>query len=421
MNIRITPAPLKGTVYAVSSKSHIHRLLIGAALADRPTEIEVNIWSQDMGATARCLTALGAKLDFISQNRFRVEPIGGAIPQEVSLNCGESGSTLRFMLPVSAALNMGKIAFDGSGKLPRRPLAALREQMLEHSVKFDREVLPFTISERLCGGFFTMPGNISSQFITGLLLAAPLLAEDSRIFLTTPLESRSYVEMTIDAMSQFGVHVAEQPGSYSVQAGQPYQSPGTIISEGDWSNAAFWLSAGALGQEITCIGLQHDSSQGDKIITSLLKRFGANIRTDEDSVSAQRNDLQPIVIDAADIPDLVPVLAVLAAGCEGTTIISHAARLRLKESDRLSSMAENLIRLGAVVEKLPDGLAIHGHGQLHGATVQSYGDHRVAMAMAIASLLCKEPILIEGAEAVEKSYPRFFKDFERLGGKVDVV
>lgn len=421
MNIRIRPATLQGTVRAVSSKSHIHRLLIGAALADGPTEIDVNIWSQDMEATARCLTALGAKMAWISRHRFRVEPLAGPLAPAIKLDCGESGSTLRFMLPISAALNNGQIEFTGSGKLPRRPLAALREQMMEHSVKFDSEVLPFTVKDRLCGGFFTMPGNISSQFITGLLLAAPLLAEDTRIFLTTPLESRSYVEMTIDALSHFNIEVAERPGSYTVIAGQPFRSPGSITSEGDWSNAAFWLSAGALGEEITCEGLQHDSSQGDKIITTLLKRFGADVRTDSNSASAKANELRPLVIDAADIPDLVPVLAVLAAACQGTTTIGHAARLRLKESDRLSAMAENLVRLGGVVEELPDGLAIHGRGHLHGATVKSYGDHRIVMAMVIASLLCKEDIIIEGAEAVEKSYPRFFKDLKLLGGQVDIL
>ena len=421
MKIRITPAPLRGTVASVSSKSHVHRLLIAAALADRETEIELNIWSQDMEATARCLKALGATIDGPKDGLVRVRPITPHPVDDILLPCGESGSTLRFLLPVAGALNRGKIAFSGDGKLPRRPLAPLREQMQEHSIRFDREVLPFTMSGRLCGGFFTLPGNISSQFITGLLFAASLLDQDSRIFLTTPLESKRYVSMTIETLAQFGIHIAEESSGYSIAAGQRYISPGRANTEGDWSNAAFWLAAGALSGDVTCTDLAFDSAQGDRAIILLLQEIGANISCVNGTATAGRGHLHPTTIDAADIPDLVPVLAVLACAVKGSTYIRHAARLRLKECDRLSAMAENLTLLGAAVEELPDGLAIHGNGSLHGATVSGCGDHRIVMAMTIASLLCEEPIIIEGAEAVEKSYPHFFEDFAKLGGIADVL
>ena len=396
MNIKITPSLLSGTVAAVASKSYAHRAIIAAALGDNPTEIILNTTSQDIEATVNCIMALGGKVEK-TEKGLMVYPVS-EVPEKAVLNCGESGSTARFLIPVTAAIGTETV-FKGCGRLPERPFKELVEAITKGGAKATADKLPMTVYRGMKPGIYEIPGNISSQYITGLLFALSTLEGESEIVLTTPPESEPYVDMTLRVLSDFGVKVKKMQNGYKIWGGKT-TSPKTYTIEGDWSNAAFWLVAARMGCEITVSGLNTDTLQGDK---EILTQMWMN------------------EINALQIPDLVPILAVGAAAREGKTVIYNAARLRIKESDRLTAIAENLKSLGAKVKELPDGLEIFGTGKLHGGRVKSYGDHRIVMAMAVASCICCEPLVIEGAEAVEKSYPTFFEDFKMLGGKADVL
>ena len=391
MIVTLPKAALSGTIPAVASKSMAHRLYLCAHLADTPTEILCATTSADIAATTACLAAMK-----------RSEPV---------LACGESGSTLRFLLPVAAALGL-EAEFHMAGRLPDRPMEPLLLQLSAHGVTLSRprrEVL--RICGRLTPGSFVLPGNVSSQFISGLLFALPLLEAESTLTVTGQTESAPYVSMTLDALSQFGVHPQSKDHGFTVSPAA-YRSPGTVTVEGDWSNAAFPLCAGALSGPVTVTGLNPESLQGDREILHILSRFGANIQHNSTSVTVSRGHLTATDIDASNIPDLVPVLAIVAAAAEGTTRMFHAARLRLKESDRLQTVCAMLRALGADGEETPDGLLIRGGRPLTGGTVNSCGDHRIAMSAAVASALCD--VTVEGAEAVNKSYPKFWDDFFEL-------
>lgn len=406
MRVEIQPGSLSGTIQAVSSKSHAHRLLIAAALSGNQAPVNIRTTSRDIEATMSCLDRLEQEI-----------PV---------LDCGESGSTLRFMLPVAMALK-DEAVFLGSGRLPQRPLSPLREEMEAHGCSFTtggHEIC--NVKGRLQAGTFTLPGNISSQYITGLLFALPLLDEDSEIIITTPLESGKYVDMTLDVLKQFGIGISIEYNNdcpvYKIPGGQKYIMNGPVSAEGDWSNIAFWVIAGILGGSgIACRGLNSGSAQGDKAIAELASHMGGNILQNSDELTACPNQLNAIEIDASGIPDLVPILAVAAATANGTTRICNAGRLRIKESDRLAAMHDCLSRLGADITEETDGLIIRGVPALSGGTVDGYNDHRIVMAMTIASIISNGPIIIEGAGAVNKSYPAFFEDFKALGGKYRVL
>ena len=384
MDETIKPGLLRGAVSAVPSKSQAHRALICAALADEPTRIECAGTSRDIEATEACLSALKA---------------GGE--GTVILPCGESGSTFRFLLPVLGALGR-KASFVLEGRLPQRPLSPLREELVRHGcILSPQGSNPFMIEGRLTPGAYTLGAGVSSQFTSGLLFALPLLDGDSELSLTGKIESFPYIELTMEMLEKFGVKIEFKDMLFSIPGGQKYRSPGTVNIEGDWSNAAFWLCANALpGNEVTVSGLDTDSKQGDKAVLKILELFGS--------------DLSGIEIDAADIPDLVPILSVVAAAAKGTTIIRNAGRLRIKESDRLAAVTDMLGRLGADIRETADGLIIHGGRPLTGGIVSSRGDHRIAMSAAIAAVLCTEPVVIRGAEAVSKSYPTFFEERRRI-------
>lgn len=417
MDVRLTPAPLRGTLSAIPSKSEAHRLLICAALADRPTELWLPGTSADLSATERCLWALGAGT--VRRGEFIVVSPISDLPEAPFLDCGESGSTLRFLLPVAAAL-ADRVRLTGRGRLPQRPIGALREAMKDRGTVFSRETLPLETRGRLHGGAFSLPGDVSSQYITGLLLAMPLLAEDSVLTLRTHLESAGYVEITLRALRRFGVEIERDGSRYRVRGGQSFRSPGQLRTEGDWSNAAFFLAAGALGAPVGVAGLDAASPQGDQAAAALLERFGAGVER-SDVVSVSPAPLRGCEIDLADIPDLLPVLAVLAACAEGETRFVNGGRLRLKESDRLKTTAALLTALGGDVWELPDGLIVRGRPRLAGGTVDGANDHRIVMAAAVAAIRCAQPVTIRGAEAVEKSYPAFFADYQKLGGNVHVL
>ena len=413
----ITPAPLSGKIAAIASKSDAHRLLILAALSEGETFLRLEQRSQDIDATIGCLRALGARIVTLPDG-VNVRGIE-QVPERSLLDCGESGSTFRFLLPVAAALG-AHATFTGTGRLPERPIGELLQAMRAHGVRCSAEQLPLSIEGKFIGGAFELPGNISSQYLTGLLLALPLLEQDSRIRLTTPLESATYVDITLHALKRFGVTIPVRKGEYCISGGQSMQSPRELSVDGDWSNAAFFLAAGALGAPVSVSGLSLASPQGDKAMLDALMAFGAKVEATATEVRVSPAPLRGCSIDVGETPDLLPVLAVLGACASGETRLVNAARLRLKESDRLASVSSMLRALGAAVEEQPDALVISG-GRLTGGEVHSCRDHRIVMAAAVATIRCEGDVRILGTEAVNKSYPAFFADYNRLGGQANVV
>lgn len=411
MNKNLSPCPIGGSIEAIPSKSQAHRLLICAALADRPSELYCPQRSADIDATASCLRSLGAKIDYVNHT-FLVQPIQE--PQYGTLDCGESGSTLRFLIPIVAALGCGA-EFVLHGRLAQRPLSPLQELLEEKGISFSRPAADrLHIQGKLLPGTYALAGNVSSQFITGLLLALPLLDGSSEIRLTTALESAPYVELTLSVLRLFGLRMPPFAQGWQIPGGLQYHSPGCFRVEGDWSNSAFWLCAGAISQSVKVIGLDPNSTQGDRQIANILGAFGAELRWEEDGLRVSPAPLKGIdIIDVRQIPDLVPPIALVAACAQGTTRITGAARLKIKESDRLESISAALRSLGGRVEVTEDGLIIQG-GRLFGGRVHSSNDHRIAMLAAIASSVCASAVRLVGAEAVEKSYPDFWEDLERM-------
>lgn len=406
MNIEIQPHKLVGTVKIPSSKSMAHRMLICAALSKDVSEIsEINI-SRDIEATISAMQALGAKFEFQEElHKITVTGIQD-VPKTAFADCCESGSTLRFLIPVAAALGV-ETTFTGQGRLPERPITPYIRELTQKNISFQNHTIPFTIKGRLEAGRFELEGDISSQFITGMLLALPLLQENSEIILTSPLQSKPYADMTISCMKQFGVRVKEKKGNYHVFGKQQYHAQNLQV-EGDFSQAAFFYVANAIGNQVVLQNIPEKSMQGDRKIVEIIEKTCYHQHTPETVFE----------IDARDIPDLVPILAVLATFSEKPTRITGAERLRIKESDRLETTATMLNTLGGNVKILPDGLEIQPVESLHGGTVDSAGDHRIAMCAAIAATRATEPVTILGAECVAKSYPAFFQDYQKLGGQV---
>ena len=399
MNATVYPGRLSGAVRVPASKSAAHRALIAAALANGESRVGLRALNRDIEATMTCLAALGAEFT-AADDSLHVRPVRVQKDADVVLDCGESGSTLRFLIPLACVLGV-RARFTGRGRLPERPNAALTEALRRRGARIDSDLLPMTVEGPIGGGTYALPGNVSSQYVTGLMLALPLLRGDSEIVLTTPLESAAYVDMTLRTLRQFGVRVDAAPAGWRVPGGQSYALPeGQLIEvEGDWSAAAFWLAANAMGSDIRLEGLSEDTAQGDRAVVGLLGRP---------------------VIDASGVPDLVPALAVAAAARPGRTVISGAARLRWKESDRLAATADLLNALGGRAEATEDGLLIEGRRPLHGGAVDGRNDHRIVMAAAIAATVADGPVTITDAQAVAKSYPDFFRDFIALGGLADV-
>ena len=394
MDITIYPGKLRGQIRAIPSKSQAHRMLICAAFADKPTTILCPETNQDIEATADCLSALGASIQRNTEG-YLVNPVT-VIPQKATLNCWESGSTLRFLLPIAGALGVDA-TFLLAGRLPDRPLSPLWEEMERMGCRLSRPAEnTLFCTGKLQPGEYAIAGNISSQYITGLLFALPLLDGDSSLKITDSLESAPYVDMTRDALCRFGVRA-----DYDHISGQfPFRSPGSIEVEGDWSNGAFFLAAKALGNDIAVDGLLENSLQGDRAVAGILHQLDANC-----------------TIDATNIPDLVPILAVAAGAKQGATF-TGIRRLRLKESDRVATVAAMLEGFGAKVTTTEDTLAI-APANYAGCTVDSFGDHRIAMSAAIAATVAEGPVTILKADCVSKSYPAFWEEYRRLGGKYE--
>lgn len=417
MNKTVRAGARSGAVTIPASKSAAHRQLICAALSNRESTIVCDGISKDIQATIRCLSALGARFTKTEEG-IRVVPrgliAGDGDTCEKLLPCGESGSTLRFLLPIAAAL-AENVTFHMEGKLPERPHKELIEQLSLHGAKICQDGAELHCSGTLSGGLYELPGGVSSQFISGLLFALPLLKEDSTIRILGKTESAAYIAMTEQAVREAGICFTKNGREYRIPGGQTYQEKPHIEVERDWSNAAFFLCAGGFSEDgILVKGLSSDTAQGDMEILSVLRKFGAEVTIRQDGILVRKNPLTGCEIDASGIPDLVPVISVLAAGATGETRIVHAERLRFKESDRLQSTAAMLSALGGIVTETADGLIIKGNRTLTGGTVNPVNDHRIAMAAAVAAGICSGDVTIEDAQCVEKSYPAFFADWENL-------
>lgn len=388
MNVTIVPGTLEGAVTPPSSKSQTHRAVLALMLAQGEGKLSNLAVSEDIQATQDCVAALKSG-----------QPAqADGLPL---LDCGESGSTLRFLIPVALAVRGGG-HFTGRGRLMERPQGPYIRLFEEKGILWNQEGTCLTVAGQLEPGVYALPGNVSSQFITGLLYALPLLPGGSRIVLTTPLESRGYVDMTLDMLRRFDIKVEEQEDGFLVPGNQTYQARDLTL-EADWSGAAFWYAANFLGAQVDIQGLNPDSVQGDRQIGTLYWKL------------ARPGDVD---IDLSQCPDLAPPLAAMAAVRKGTTRFVHAGRLRMKESDRLETIARTLNALGAKAQVGEDTLTLEGVDHLEGGTVDGCNDHRIAMMAAVAAVACKEPVTILGAECVKKSYPRFWEDYTALGGEI---
>ena len=392
MDITISPRRLRGDLTVIPSKSQAHRLLICAAFSDKPTLLQCAETNRDIEATADCLTALGAKI-LRTDSGYTVFPVK-AVPEQAELHCRESGSTLRFLLPVAGALGVDAL-FTMEGRLPQRPLSPLWEEMERMGCTLTRPTSDtIRCTGKLRPGAYRIDGGISSQYITGLLLALSLLGSGSQLEITGKAESRPYIEMTKAAISLFGGD-PDHPGE------KRFHSPGAVSVEGDWSNGAFFLAANELGSHLNLHGLDPDSPQGDRAVLGILPL----LRSGSPRVSA------------ADIPDLVPILSVAAASNHGA-VFTDIRRLRMKESDRVASVMAMLKSLGGRAEADDNTLTVFPSG-FTGGVVDSFNDHRIAMSAAIAATVCTGPVTVLGAECVSKSYPGFWEEYRRLGGNYE--
>ena len=410
MNVQIIPHALHGSINGIASKSFAHRALICAALAKGESKITINTTSEDIDATIGCLQSLGATVNK-NGDVYTVTPID--VPLEnAEIDCRESGSTIRFLLPVICALGT-ETKINACGRLPERPLSPLKEELIRNGASVS-DSFPLAVSGKISCGEYSIKGNVSSQFITGLLLALSFVDGESKINLIPPVESRPYIDITLDVLKQFGAKIKEENNVFYIKGGSLSGCDFTV--ESDWSNASFWLCSGVEVQN-----LNPDSVQGDKAIISVLSEMGAKITKTENGFVANVSDLHGCRVDASQIPDAVPVIAAVAATAKGETVIYNAQRLRLKESDRIETTASMLRSLGAQVTTTDDGLIISGKPSLSGGVTDSFGDHRIAMAAAVAAQKCENAVTITNAGAVSKSYPAFFEDYNSLGGKAYVL
>lgn len=408
MDLQITPRRLSGSVTPPPSKSMAHRLIIAAALGSGISTVANIAFSDDIAATLRCIEALGARWEEVSPGTLRICGCGGKAREGdlPRFDCGESGSTLRFFIPIALAVAGGGI-FTGRGRLMQRPQQPYFDLFAENGISYRLEGDTLTVQGRLTPGDYRLAGNVSSQFFTGLLFALPLLGAPSTLTSTTALESRNYVDMTLQVLETFGIRVESQgEAAFHIPGSQRYQAQETA-PEADWSQAAFWYAANFLDNPVEVQGMNAYSTQGDMIVA---RHYWLLARPDTD-----------VDIDLSNCPDLLPPLAVMAAVRRGTTRFTNAARLRMKESDRLTAVRRMLTALGAQAEEGSDFLTVHGASALQGGTVDGCGDHRIVMAATIAATACAGSVTILGAEAVAKSYPDFFEVYRALGGVFHVI
>ena len=419
MNKTIDSGYRSGEVCIPSSKSIVHRLMICAALGSNTVTLQLEGLSKDIRATSACLAALGAEMQLQNHSAVIKPAVTYRHPETMAvLPAGESGSTLRFLMPVVGALGR-ECVFKMEGRLANRPLKPFDLELMKHGMLIQQDGDHLYCSGQLQSGTFHLPGNISSQFFSGLLMALPLLPGDSCLVTEGNLESSAYIALTEDALRVAGIKVmwSDDEKCWHIPGGQRGELPEVLNAEGDWSNAAFFLCMGAFSQTgITVSGLNLESHQGDRKILEILQEFGANVTADSDrgAVTVKKGKMNPLHLDVSEIPDLVPVLAVLCCGAQGTSVLYSASRLRLKESDRLHTTTEMIHALGGEIEEYEDSLRIHGNGRLLGGIVDACNDHRIAMSAATAAVLCCSKLEIVGAECVEKSYPAFWLDYNGM-------
>ncbi len=415
-SITIKPSQLKGEIKAPPSKSLSHRAIICASLCSSGESLIDNVvLSEDIKATIGGMRSLGAKINLFEDSNgtysLRIKRETDKI-QTAHIDCGESGSTLRFLIPLGSILSE-KCTFTGSGKLVERPLDIYYKIFDEQKIKYKTNggLLPLSVHGSLMSGSYEVSGNISSQFISGLLLALPLLSGDSTVKIKGPLESKGYVDLTLDILSNFNINIENNGYNEFKIHGNSVYEPAKYTVEGDLSQAAFFLVAHEIGNDLICTGFDNSTKQGDKEILNIIEKYK----------HIDKSSNEEIIIDASQIPDLVPILAVLASLKNGiTTKIINAERLRIKESDRLKSISTEMNKLGASIKELPDGLLIKGLNSLAGgAAVSSWNDHRIAMALAIAATKCEKEVILENHTAVNKSYPSFWDEYKALGGMLD--
>lgn len=414
MQIKITPSILKGKITVPPSKSYSHRAIIAASLAKGESKISNVIMSNDIIATIDGMKKMGAKItdDLVIK--------GSLVKRKDNvINCNESGSTIRFLLPI-ALTNNEPITFTGENNLVNRPLDPYIKIFDEQNIVYEKtdKALPLKIFSGLKSGIFNIRGDISSQFITGLLYALPLLKGDSVINITTRLESIGYVDLTIDILNKFGIEIKNEDYKKFIVKGNQTYIPFNYKVEGDYSQAAFWLVAGLLGDKVELLGMNTKSLQGDIQIIEFINLMGGQLLISESLVTSFFSNIKASIIDLSQAPDLGPIITVLAALSEGTTKIINASRLKIKESDRIISITTELNKMGANITPLEDGMIIKGVKRLKGANVSSWNDHRIAMALAIASIRCDGDVIIDGFECISKSYPHFLDDFKKLGGVI---
>ncbi len=427
MKVKIKPSILSGEIVIQPSKSYSHRAIISAALAKGKKKSKINNlkFSVDIETTVKIMENWGAK---ITKKESSLEIIGNdgkIVPKNNYIQCNESGSTIRFLIPV-ALTSENELIFDGKGKLIDRPLDSYYKIFDEQEIKYETREgkLPLKVNGKLKAGNYEIDGNVSSQFITGLLYALPLLDEDSTIVINKNLESKGYVDLTLEILKLSGIKIKNNEyKSFEIKGNQEYK-PFNYTVEGDYSQVAFWIVAGIINankdNEIKCLHLNKYSLQGDKAIIEIVQKMGAKLEIFDDYVIVKPSKTKGTIIDVSQCPDIAPILTVLGALSEGETKIINAERLRIKESDRIISIKTELNKLGAKVEEVGDSLVIQGVDTFEGGVeVSAWNDHRVAMSLAIASIRCKNEIVIDEAESVKKSYPHFWDDFEKMGGQIE--
>ena len=425
-DILVSPSILNGSVQVPCSKSLAHRALICASLAEGTSHLSRLTFSRDIEATLKCMETLGATILRDPEYPDRLEVTGSTAfvqsQKPLELYADESGSTLRFLIPVAAA-SSAPVTFLGEPSLLTRPMGIYADLFLNQNLPFEQSPEGIRFHGPLQPGLFTLPGNVSSQFISGLLFAAPLLKSGVSIAVLPPYQSRSYTGLTVSIMKTFGISIEEPTeNGYILPAGQSYQ-PADCAVEGDFSQAAFFAVSAAIAGNIVLEGMNPESLQGDGVILSILERAGARLQWQDDALQVSHDHLEPLTIDLADCPDLGPILCVLAAYTPGTTHLIHASRLRYKECDRIAAMEENLKVWGVEVSSTEDSMTITGKSEWSApevVKVSCFNDHRIAMAMAVFAAHADSACVLEGAQAVSKSYPDFFRDFASLHGKAEL-
>ena len=429
MKIKIKPSTLNGKIEIPPSKSYSHRAVIAAALAEseKKSMIDNLKFSVDITTTTDIMENWGAKIKRFESALEIVGNDGRVVPKDKYVQCNESGSTIRFLIPVGIT-SKNELIFDGKGKLVDRPLDSYYKIFEGQGLKYETTggKLPLTVNGKLKAGNYEIDGNISSQFITGLLYALPLLDGDSKLIINKNLESKGYIDLTLEILKLAGIEIVNNGyKSFDIKGNQTYK-PFNYTVEGDYSQVAFWIVAGIISanrdNEVKCLHVNKNSLQGDREIIEIVTRMGANLEIFEDYVIVKPSKTKGTVIDISQCPDIAPILTVLAALSEGETRIINGERLRIKESDRITSIKTELNKLGANVTEEGDSLIIQGvQGFTGGVTVSAWNDHRIAMSLAVASSRCEKEIVLEEAESVRKSYPHFWDDFVKMGGEIEIV